>query len=399
MKHRIKWVGIVGAALLLSGCSLWSNPFKESAKESGQSGGVAFVEPQVKESTGLTRVWKESVAGAPSKHQQHPGQIAVTGDDIFVGTFQGRVVRLNRERGRVLWETAVGDRVTGGVAIDASRVYAGTKGGALLAFDRETGKEVWRSPLSAPVTSAPVTGSGKVLCVTLDSRTYALNGEDGKRLWMHSTPPVTLVVMGAAPPTLDGRTVYTGYASGDVFALSLDNGAPLWAENLSIAGGRSELDLLQGVAAGIVLSEEGDNPISGIKKLFAVNHQGRAVALLPRNGARVWERRLSAIRRPWLMGKQLFFAEMEGHVVALSAGDGMELWRTRVSDGLLTAPVATAGKVVVADNRGRLISLDSNTGRVLGMDKLGEAVLADPVLVDNSLFLWTNEGNVLRYDF
>jgi outer membrane protein assembly factor BamB len=160
----------------------------------------------------------------------------------------------------------------------------------------------------------------------------------------------------------------------------------LWAENLSITGGRSELDLLQGVAAGIVLSEEGDNPISGIKKLFAVNHQGRAVALLPRNGARVWERRLSAIRRPWLLGKQLFFSEMEGHVVALS-------------DGLLTAPVAMAGKVVVADNRGRLISLDSNTGRVLGMDKLGEAVLADPVLVDNSLFLWTNEGNVLRYDF
>ncbi|MEO5364100.1 MAG: PQQ-binding-like beta-propeller repeat protein, partial [Magnetococcus sp. DMHC-8] len=357
-----------------------------------------FVEPQTRESTGRTRIWRESVAGSPGRYRQHPGQMVVTEDEIYVGTFQGRVVRLNRERGRVIWAATVGERVTGGVAVDGQRVFAGTKSGEMVALSRETGKEWWRTAVSAPVSSGPATDREKVLFITLDNRTYALNSEDGRRLWVHTTPPETLVVMGAATPTLDGPVAYVGYSSGDVFALSLDNGAPLWVDNLSVTGGRSELDLLQGVKASVVVGE-GDNPAAGVKKLFVVNHQGRAVALLSRNGARVWERKMSAIRRPWLANRQLFYADMEGYVVSLSAEDGVELWRTRVSDGLLTAPVVRGGKVLVADDRGRLVALDVTSGRVLGMDRLGEPVLADPVLVDSSLFLWTNEGNLLRYDF
>lgn len=400
MNHWVSRAVLLSVAALFSGCLSWSNPLTDPVSTgSGVTGDLAFVEPQTKESTGLTRVWKESVARAPEKHQQQPGQIVVVENDIFVATFQGRVVRLNRENGRVLWSATVSDRLVGGVALANQQLFVGTQDGEMVALSQDTGKELWRSDLSSPVTSAPVVAGGKVIFATLDSHTYALNSEDGKRAWVHSTPPEMLVVMGAATPTVDGPMVYVGYPSGDIFGLSLENGAPVWAENLSIRGGRSELDLLQDVVASIVVSRESDTLLSGTKKLFAVNHQGRAVALLPRNGTRVWEYKLSAIRRPWLAGKKLIFSEMDGHVVALSAGEGVEAWRTRVSDGLLSAPVSKGSKVVVADNRGRLMTLDADTGHVLGMDRLGEAVLADPVVVDNSLFLWTNEGSVLRYDF
>ncbi|MBF0461178.1 MAG: outer membrane protein assembly factor BamB [Magnetococcales bacterium] len=406
MKHQIKIAGVLLASVLLSGCFSWSNPFsnpfssasKEPSKaDKGTAEVVGFVEPQTKEPTGLTRIWKESVASSPSKHHQHPDQIVVAEADIFVGTFQGRVVRLNRENGRVLWEVEAGDHVTGGVAVEGSRVFAGTKSGEMVALARDTGKELWRSELSAPVVSAPEAGNGKVLFLTLDSRTYALNSEDGKRLWTHSTPPETLVIMGGATPTIDGRVAYVGYSSGDVFALSLENGVPLWVANLSVSGGgRSELDRLQDVSARVVTSREGD--ASATKRVYAVNHQGRAVALQPRDGSKIWEHKLSAIRRPWLAGSQLFFSDMDGYVVALDAGNGLEMWRTRVSDGLLTAPVVVGSKVLVADNRGRLMTLEETTGRVVGMDR-GDAILADPVVVDKSVFLWTNEGNLLRYDF
>ncbi|MEO5339030.1 MAG: outer membrane protein assembly factor BamB [Magnetococcus sp. MYC-9] len=404
MNHRWCKAGLVWSLVALSGCSSLKsmNPFKDAPRSSSSSSSsnvTAFVEPQTRESTGLNRVWRESVGRSPGKHQQQPGQFVVSGADLFVGTFQGRVVRMDRQRGRILWDVTVGERVSGGVAVDGQQLYVGTRAGEMVALGRESGKELWRTPLSAPVTSAPAVGEGRVVFLTLDNRTYGLSSEDGKRIWSHSTPPELLVIMGAATPTVDGRVVYVGYSSGDLFALSLESGAPLWTENLSLAGGRTELDLLQSIQASVVLSPEGDTVASGMKKLFAVNHQGRAVAILPRNGARVWERKLSSIRRPWLAGKQLFFADTEGYMVALSAIDGLELWRTRVSDGLLSGPVGIGDKVLVADDRGRLITLDGASGRVLGMDRLGEAVLADPVVVDNSVFLWTNEGNVLRYDF
>ncbi|MBF0162743.1 MAG: outer membrane protein assembly factor BamB [Magnetococcales bacterium] len=407
MKPLFKNAAILLVALLLSACAAlsnpFSNPFKESKKSSDKTpvGGAApFVEPQTKASTGLTRVWKESIARTPGKHQQQPAQFMVTDADLFVGTFQGRLLRLDRERGRPLWEVTVGEQVAGGVGVDEQRVFVGTRNGEMVALSRENGQELWRTTLSAPVDSAPAVGKGRVIFTTLDNHTYALNSADGKRLWSHSTPPETLVVMGSGTPTVDGNVVYVGYASGDLFALSLENGAPLWADALAVTGGRTELELLQDVDASVVVSQEREGPTAaGMKKLFAVNHQGRAVAVLPRNGARVWEHKLSAVHRPWLAGQQLFFADMSGAVVALSAGEGIELWRTPVSDGLLTGPVLHGSKVLVADNRGRLIALDPATGSVLGMDRLGETFLADPVVAGNSLFLWSNEGNVQRYDF
>ncbi|WP_130470446.1 PQQ-binding-like beta-propeller repeat protein [Candidatus Magnetaquicoccus inordinatus] len=399
-----RWQTIGGMILLLlgTGCSSLSslNPFKEGPEKSnkGVAGVPAYVEPQVKESAGLTRIWKTSVARSAGKFHQHPAQIVVTEEDIFVGTFQGRVVRLSRESGRVLWEVSVAEQVSGGVAVDERRVFAGTRSGEMVALSRETGEILWRADGFSPVTSAPAAGGGRVIFQTLSNHTHALNVVDGKRIWKHSTPPEPLVVQGAATPVIEGPVVFVGYSSGDLFALLLESGAPLWNDNLSVSGGRSELDLLQGIKASVVLGRE-EGAMAGGKKLFAVNHQGRAVALLPRNGARIWEHKMSAVRRPWFGKRQLFFSDMDGYVLALSAGEGLELWRTRVSDGLLSATVAAGNKVIVADDKGRLFALDSNSGRVIGMDRLGEAILADPVLLEDRLFLWSNDGNLMRYDF
>jgi outer membrane protein assembly factor BamB len=401
-----RWQTISSALLLLllSGCSTISNlnPFKDGPDKSSASRDVtgipAFVEPQVRESTGLTRIWKGSVARSAGKFRQHPGQIVVTGEDVFVGTYQGRVVRVSRESGRSLWEVTVGDQVTGGVAVDERRVFAGTRTGEMVALSRETGEVLWRTGGFAPIASAPATGGDRVIFMTLDNQTYALNATDGKRVWKHSTPPEALVVQGAATPVIEGPVVFVGYSSGDLFTLHLESGKVLWTENLSVSGGRSELDLLQGIKASVVVGRD-EGPMAGGRKLYAVNHQGRAVALLPPNAARIWEHKMSAVRRPWMGNRQLYFSDMDGYVVALSAGEGLELWRTRVSDGLLSAPVSLGNKVVVADDRGRLLVLDSSSGRVLGMDRLGEAILADPVLVDDRLFLWSNDGNLMRYDF
>lgn len=402
MNHRFNTAALPLIALFLTGCSLWNpslSPSDGAGNHTESLTETSLAELQAQGPIGLRAVWKTSVARSADTHQQHPGQIVVTDDALFVGSFQGHVVRLDRATGQILWESDAGEGVVGGVAVNRDRVFAGTRNGEMVAFAMADGLELWRASLSTAIASAPIVSGDTVLFVSLNNQTHALNSTTGQRLWSHATAPNALVVMGAPPPTVDAYKAYVGYASGEVFALSLKTGVPFWKQSLATMGGRTELDLLQDVDAGIVLPHATNSAPEDADKLFTVNHRGRAVALHALTGATLWETPLSAIRRPWLAHRRLIFADMDGYLVALNTQDGMSIWRTRLTTGLLTAPIALEEKLLVADDQGQLFALDTASGTVLGVDQVGETFLADPVVVGNSLFLWSNEGNLLRYDF
>lgn len=380
---------------LLAGCSgpsqwLPSGDDKGNKSEAIRKSLVA----QPGQPTGLQKSWDRSLAGSPDNHFSHPGRFAVTNNDLFVATFQGYVLRLSRKDGETLWKKEVGKSVKGGLAVDTQRVFVGTDDGEMVALSRDKGEELWRQRVSTSVASSPSVADGKLFFTTLDNRLYALNAETGATAWVSNTTPEILVIMGAAPPTVDGDRIYVGYSSGEVFALAIANGKPLWNDNLTVVGGRTELDLLQDVDADVVT--DGRSAVAPQNRLvFAVNHQGRLVALSRETGMRLWSNDLSAIRRPLVWNDRLFVADVDGNMRALGVEDGLELWRGTISDGLLTAPVRYKDRIYVADNKGRLFSIDPTSGRVMGLDQLGDPVTADPVVVGQEMYIWTNKGSMI----
>ncbi|MBF0310309.1 MAG: PQQ-binding-like beta-propeller repeat protein [Magnetococcales bacterium] len=386
----------VSLAALLGGCgvSKWVGVGGEPVVA-----GDHFTAPNPGRGVGLRKVWKESLSAAAKGVLPHPGRIVVTGDRVYVATAEegglfssatrGMVNCLEVGSGRVIWRADLPGAASGGVAVDENLVYVGTLDGDVVALRRDKGELAWKTRVSTKVTSAPAVARDRLLVTTLDSRTYALNTADGSRVWIHASTPESLVLMGGATPTVVGDTAFVGYPSGEVFALGTADGKVRWTANLTAIGGRSEVDLLQDVDASIVLSS---------RKIFAVNHQGHVAALFPPTGARVWERRASAIRSPLLLGRRLIVADVEGNVLALDAEDGGLIWQNRVSDGLLTAPVLLGEQVLIGDNRGRLMTLDPASGRVTGLDQVDEELLADPVVTERGLLLWTNRGNLIRYE-
>lgn len=401
MRHYHKIIGIIIISALLSGCSSassWSSPgswFGDSDDKDKKSKPLrTTLVAQPGQATGLVEVWNRSVASSPETPFFHPGRFLVTGSDIYVATFQGAVVRMSRKDGSILWKKEVGQSIKGGVGIDDKRVFAGTDDGEMVALSQATGEELWRQRVSTSVTSAPVASDGKIFFLTLDSRLYALNAETGATAWVNNNTPEALVIMGAATPTVDGDRLYVGYSSGDVQALSIANGKVLWKDNLTVVGGRTELDLLQDIDAAIVTDGRPSQP-SQNRKVFAVNHQGRLVALSRDGGSRAWTHDLSALHPPLVWNDRLFIADMDGTMRALGMEDGLELWRGDISDGLLTAPARLKDRIYIADNKGRLFSLDPTSGRVLGLDRIGDPVLADPIVVGQEMYLWTNKGNMI----
>ncbi|MBF0448798.1 MAG: outer membrane protein assembly factor BamB [Magnetococcales bacterium] len=383
---------LLSMVLLLSGCSSIKNMWADEEEEAISG----FKELKPGRSVGLKKLWSSGISGKPDDYMAHPRVFAVDSDGLYVGTYDGDVVRVGRTDGKVRWRAELETTIVGGVAVDAERVYAGTAEGELVALSRQDGSVLWRSLVSTTIASAPLVVADRVIFTTLNNRTYALDVTNGERLWTHSSVPVALVMKGAATPSSDGRIVYIGYSTGEVFALNVSDGAVKWGENISQLSGRTELDRLQDVDAEIVLDESSGRS-NRLPMVYTVNHQGAVMALHPANGAHIWKHKLSAIRRPLLWNNRLLISDVNGNLVSLNADDGKQLWSINISDGTLSAPVIFGGRILVGDDKGRLITLDPTSGRVYGLDKLGDPILSDPLVQDRILYIWTNDGDLISY--
>jgi outer membrane protein assembly factor BamB len=82
-------------------------------------------------------------------------QVVVDGDDLFAVAYQGRVARLARENGEIVWARDLSS--FRGLAVDPNAVYVSTAEGDLVRLDRRTGSEQWRvKKLERRQLSAPV---------------------------------------------------------------------------------------------------------------------------------------------------------------------------------------------------------------------------------------------------
>ncbi|MBK9298034.1 MAG: PQQ-binding-like beta-propeller repeat protein [Candidatus Microthrix sp.] len=67
-------------------------------------------------------------------------------------------------------------------------------------------------------------------------------------------------------------------------------------------------------------------------------------------------------------------------------------------DGVVGAPVITAGLVVVAGEQGELVGFDRATGQVLWVRKIQAPARATPVMVDDAMVLGSCDGLVRAWD-
>jgi outer membrane protein assembly factor BamB len=105
--------------------------------------------------------------------------VRVDGDDIFVVSYQGRVVRIARDTGQIIWAKDLSSYR--GLAIDDEFVYVSTAGGDIVKLDRSSGAEIWnQNLLKRRQLSAPAVGGGYVLVADLDGVVHWLNASDGR---------------------------------------------------------------------------------------------------------------------------------------------------------------------------------------------------------------------------
>jgi outer membrane protein assembly factor BamB len=84
------------------------------------------------------------------------------GEDLFAVGYQGRVVRITRETGEIIWGRDLSSYR--GLAVDADAVYVSTSEGDIVRLDRRSGAEQWRQKgLERRLISAPTLYGGRIV--------------------------------------------------------------------------------------------------------------------------------------------------------------------------------------------------------------------------------------------
>ena len=220
--------------------------------------------------------------------------------------------------------------------------------------------EVWRKPVGAGFAGPVVAGERVILFHRVDGREVveALDASSGRTLWRHEYPTTYRDDFGfdegprSAPVVVDDR-VFTFGAQGQLHAVSLEDGEPLWSVDT-----QARFRFRKGFfgAAGSPLVEG-----------------GRVIANI---------------------------GGIDAGIVAFDVETGTELWTATGDEASYSSPVgATFGGVrhAVFFTRTGLVGLEAASGRVRferrWRSRLGASVnAATPLVIDDLIFISSSYG-------
>ena len=348
--------------------------------------------PQVENQFSSNTDWSASIGSGVGQYFSELTPV-VNYDKVFVAARDGLVKALDPKTGDTLWETDLEEddtaRLSGGISAAYGLIYIGSENGVVFALDEKTGEKKWSAKVDGEVLAAPATDNSLVMFNTSRGTLVALDHEDGKQAWVINTEVPTLTLRGDSQPVAFSGGVFWGTPSGRLAAAIVERGQLIWQQPIGQPKGATEIDRLVDVDASPLLI--GSN-------LYTIGFNGQLVAIDLRSGNPVWKRNYSSSKNMATSGSSLYLATDNDHLVAVDARSGTELWKnTKLENRLLTPPAVIDGYIVVGDAQGYLYWLDPNTGDFVAeedIDSSGFAVA--PLAVDDGFIVVTRDGSVKK---
>jgi outer membrane protein assembly factor BamB len=370
---------LVAAAALLSGCAGRSKDTSEPPAE------LTDFQPTIE----IDKVWSGKVGGKSERLRLglHP---ATDGARIYAGAYDGKVASFDAATGDKVWSISTDLRLTAGPGYSEGLLAFGTADGELLALDAATGEERWRQAIGSEILAAPAIGNGVVVVRTVDGRLRGFSATNGSTLWNVEQNLPTLTLRGNTAPRVSGTLVVCGFNNGRVAAYELANGDAAWEVAIANPTGRSELERLVDVSAG--LSIVGND-------VYVVGYHGRAVGIDLETGVVLWQQDLSSYAGLGADINNVYVTSDFDAVVALDRNAGTQLWRQealRLRD--VTAPTRYANTVVVGDYEGYVHWLSPDNGEFLARARgAGGRISGAPLVVGQNVYVQGDDGTIAAF--
>lgn len=356
--------------------------------------------------SGGSQIWSAKVADVDSGGMLREGVRAFTrpvaaGGRAFVLDPSGNVTAVSLSGGGTLWRTNVRPTdvdtpaTTGGLGTDGSRVYAATAYGTLVVLDADGGGKVWEKKLSEPARGAPTIADGRVFVVSQANIVYALSASDGSELWNFRGVPEIGSLLATSNPAVSGGVVVAPFTSGELIALDVKTGQPVWGDALARA---SRSYAVSGIAA------IASSPVVADGVVYATGVGSRTVAVNLKTGARLWDIAFGSVHTPVVSGNALFLVDLDENLTALDRRTGEVLWasklpvtRTKKKRTNWAGPVLAGGTLWLVSNDGTLLGADPASGRVTATVPGGNPSAIAPIVVDGKMLVLGAGGTLAAY--
>ncbi|WP_293331273.1 PQQ-binding-like beta-propeller repeat protein [Parvibaculum sp.] len=351
----------------------------------------------------LDRLWSVDAGAGSDRVAQLTASPVIADGKIFVLDAESTVRAFDRKTGKRLWETDLvpeGEDADegrgGGVAFDNGKIFVVTGFGTGHGLDAASGAIVWTQTLGEPFRAAPTANGGRVFAVTADNQTIAFAQETGEVLWRHRGIVESAGILSSPSPAVAGSVVISPYSSGELVALRVANGTPVWSDSLNRTGRLTSLSELNDIAGRPVIDRD---------RVFAISHSGRMVSIDLRTGERAWTRDIGGVQTPWVAGDYLYLITNSEELVAISRRDGRIRWITpmprwedpedREDPIVWSGPVLVSDRLILVSSTGDATSVSPYTGEILGRIDLPDDVLIAPVVADETLYILTDSASLI----
>lgn len=359
-----------------------------------QPGGVASNAPgHLALSSDVKNSWSAQAGAGSSFYGKLTASPIVVDGKVITLDANGKVVAFSASGGAALWRASTTptnekdqEGFGGGLAAEGGRIYVGTGFGVVVALDAQNGKLVWDKNLGAPVRTSPTAANGRVFVVTKNGQVHCLSSLDGAELWTFRGLPERASILVNSSPAVDGDIVVVPYPTGDLVALNVSTGQPVWSESLVRTRTASSLAAMSDTA----------RPAIDGGTVFAVGHAGRMVATSQKTGERLWSITVPSIQPPWVAGDSVFVVDTGGQLLAVARRDGKIQWTVKLpGTATWSGPVLAGSRLWLTSSKGQLVSVDATTGKLATTHDVGAPMFIAPVVANGRMYVLTDKAKLV----
>jgi outer membrane protein assembly factor BamB len=324
---------------------------------------------------------------------------AIFGEDVFVPTAAGQIVRLQTADGSVVWRSDLGGEVSASPVANDRAVYVASEipfpenfrvdymraTGTVRALSRTSGVTLWMRTLPVALRGSLASNGQSLFGAATDGHIYSFDTTTGNINWV-----TQYRLRFASQIVIYNSKLYVGSEDGTLLSLNQTTGEPSWHYRTrgSVRGAVVVADgaVFFGSADGFVYSlEEATGRLrwrartgASVQSVAFVN--GGVVAasfdnfvyfFSSRRGARLWKRQLAGriAAQPLIVERNVLLAPLSGDAcVVLEAEGGRQVNTLPIGEGNNTgaAPVLARGGVVLITTRQGLIAFAPSRQSTVG---------------------------------
>ena len=159
---------------------------------------------------------------------------APDGDEVYFGSDDGHLYKVDIDSGILIWEFKTADRVRSSPALDKNYVYFASWDGHAYAVNKVRGTQVWKTPIAKFTRSSPALYKGRLYIGDEEGNLHCLNAANGKPFWKVSIASDAPNEHISMCPVVVPEGVVVSTQRGTVALIDF-NGRPKWKKDLFAA--------------------------------------------------------------------------------------------------------------------------------------------------------------------